>query len=71
MEETFTDPIVRCCDCQRLITREEIGKFGMCPGCGTKRVKNVQILTEKEVEALKDMGISEDFFKLFEEVDGE
>ena len=69
--ETFTDPVVRCCDCQKLITREEIKKFGMCPGCGTKRVKNVTLLTEKEMEELKARGISEDFFKLFEGVASE
>lgn len=64
--KTFTDPVVRCVDCQRIIFRHEIQEFGMCPGCGTKRVKNVLLLTEEEMNELKDKCVSSEFLDEFE-----
>ena len=63
----FEDPVVRCCECQVLITREQIQKFGGCPKCGNKRIRNVLNMTGNEMEALRTKQISEDFLKLFEE----
>jgi len=51
---TFNDPVVRCVDCQRVVSRSEIHVFGMCPGCGTKRVKNVLLLTQDEMEVVEE-----------------
>ena len=67
MREVFTDPVVRCVDCQRLVTREEIKEFGMCLGCGTKRVKNVSVLSADEVSMLIEKGFQE-FVDTFDEV---
>ena len=50
--KSFNDPVVRCVDCQHLIFRKEIQDVGMCPKCGTKRVKNVLLLTQKEANML-------------------
>lgn len=64
----FNDPVVRCVDCQRLIFRQEIRKFSMCPYCGTRRMKNVLVLNDKEMEELKTRGIDPEFIALFEPV---
>jgi Zn finger protein HypA/HybF involved in hydrogenase expression len=69
MKESFTDPVVRCTDCQRLITRAEIRKYGLCPDCGNKRVRNVLVLSGKEVERLKEMDIDPAFLAEFTAVD--
>lgn len=64
----FTDPIVRCCECSNLITREKIGKFGGCPKCGNKRVRNVLNMTDVEINDLRQRGVDEEFLALFEGV---
>lgn len=65
---SFTDPVVRCVDCASLITRQDVQKFGMCPNCGCKRVKNVLIMNDKEINELKEKNISPEFIALFEPV---
>jgi len=55
-ENTFEDPVVRCVDCQRLIFHDEIQKFGLCPDCGTRKVRNVLTLRQGEYDALKAKG---------------
>jgi predicted RNA-binding Zn-ribbon protein involved in translation (DUF1610 family) len=67
MEEGFTDPCVRCTDCQRLIFRDEVQQFGCCPDCGNKRVRNVLTLKDDERQMLEQKGYN-DFLKLFEGV---
>jgi hypothetical protein len=37
----FSDPVVRCDSCQRLVLRNDIGRIGGCSSCGNRRVKNV------------------------------
>jgi Zn finger protein HypA/HybF involved in hydrogenase expression len=69
MSEEFNDPVVRCTDCQRITTREEIRKFRMCPDCGNKRFRNVLVLNKKEMDSLKAQDIDADFLSLFEAVD--
>jgi len=69
MIEEFTDPIVRCTDCQRITMRDEIRKFKMCPDCGNKRFKNVLVLSKKEMDSLQSQGIDAEFLALFEAVD--
>ena len=68
MSEQFKDPVVRCTDCQRITTREEIRKFKMCPDCGNKRFRNVLVLNKKEMDALKSQCIDAEFLAEFEAV---
>ena len=65
----FMDPIVRCCDCQKLILRPQIKKFYGCPRCGNKRVRNVLAMTESEMDWLKKKKVDPDFIALFEGVE--
>jgi predicted nucleic acid-binding Zn-ribbon protein len=68
----FEDPVIRCTECQNLIFRRQIEKFGGCPKCGNRRMRNVLNLTKEEMEMLRTKQVDENFLKLFEEVsDGE
>lgn len=66
----FNDPVVRCDSCQKILLRKDIQKYGMCPGCGNTRVRNVLVLSADDMKQLKkwsDQGeIDEDFLKIFE-----
>lgn len=52
-QEGFTDPVVRCTECQRLITRKEIQEVGGCPDCGCRRIRNVLTLKPEEMDSVK------------------
>ena len=60
------DPILRCAACNGIIYKTYIRTMGMCPKCGNKRVKNVLILSEKEMEELRKTNTDPAFLDLFE-----
>jgi len=64
---SFTDPVVRCTECQLMITRDEIQKHGCCPNCGNRRMRNVLNMSEEEKDRIGNLGHN-DFLELFEEV---
>jgi hypothetical protein len=66
---SFNDPIVRCCDCQAIISRETIRDAGCCPQCGNRRVRNVLAMNEEEMDKLKENNIDPEFIALFEGVE--
>ncbi len=39
------DALLRCKDCRTLVVREELGRRGVTPCCGTKRVTEITTLT--------------------------
>lgn len=65
MSDAFTDPVVRCTDCQRIIFRDEVQQFGCCPDCGNRRVRNVLTLNDEERAMLEQKGHHK-FLELFE-----
>ena len=67
----FEDPIIRCDSCQAIFLREKIHKFGCCPECGNRRVRNVLVMKPDEFRKVKEMGIDPEFLALFEEVGDE
>ena len=64
------DPVYRCDSCQRLLRLETIHKTGCCSKCGNKRVRNVTVLNEEEIQQLKDWGL-ESFAAEFKGVEDE
>ena len=64
----FKDPIVRCDSCRKIVQVKVLKKIGKCP-CGNLRVKNLQTLTEEEMEKCKSWGIDPVFLGLFTPVD--
>lgn len=65
----FEDPIIRCTECSGIVHRTQIRKFGSCPKCGNRRVRNVLSLSEEEMAKLKEEGVDPGFLILFEGVD--
>lgn len=51
------DNILRCKDCQKLVTYEVITKIGMCDGCGNRKFTEIKLLNEKEMEEIKSGAI--------------
>lgn len=68
MSDEFTDPVLRCDSCQKLVKRETLHKVGTCPHCGNKRVRNVNVFSEEEHKQLEEWGF-QDFVAEFEAVD--
>ena len=42
------DYLLRCKDCQKLVTFEKITKLGGCDKCGNKRFTEITLLSEQE-----------------------
>jgi len=61
----FSDPIVRCCDCQKMLFRATLQKVGCCKKCGSRRVKAVLTLNDKEIDILKEKEVDPDYIALF------
>jgi hypothetical protein len=65
------DCILRCKDCQHLVTYPTITKLGMCHNCGNKRFSQVIILKQEEMDAIRNGQIQfEDSDKFLAEFTG-
>lgn len=64
----FTDPVVRCDSCHKLLDRKALHVMGCCPHCGTRKVRNVLQLTSEEIEIMQGWNIDSNFIALFETV---
>lgn len=47
------DYLLRCKDCQALVTFDAIKKLGCCDKCGNKRFTEINLLSEKEQAAIQ------------------
>lgn len=61
----FTDPVVRCDSCQRIIMVAKLKEMGAC-FCGSRKVKNLRGFTDAEERQMRAWGIDPDFLALFE-----
>ena len=66
----FSDPIVRCDSCSKLVMIELIGKIGKCPYCGRAKFWKVRTFSQRELEWMKERDVDPDFLKLFEQTEG-
>ncbi len=48
------DYLMRCKDCQHLVTFVTIQKMGMCDYCGNKRFTEITLLRQEEWDALNN-----------------
>jgi hypothetical protein len=64
----FSDPVVRCDSCSRLLKRSQLHALGMCD-CGNRRVRNVLSMTPDEWETIKTWELDPDWLALFQVVD--
>lgn len=52
------DYLVRCKDCQHLVTYEKIKKLGCCDFCGNRRFGEINLLRQEERDAIASGAIS-------------
>ena len=48
------DDLLRCKDCQALVTFAVISKLGSCDKCGNKRFTEITLLNEQEQAAIQN-----------------
>jgi hypothetical protein len=65
----FIDPIVRCDACQELLLRKTIQEIGCCTNCGNRRMTNIKVIKEAEIEKVKSWNLDPEFMALFEEAE--
>jgi DNA-directed RNA polymerase subunit RPC12/RpoP len=59
MNQEKLDPVYRCDSCQKIITLDILHKIGCCNHCGNKRVRNVTVFDENEMNQMKSWGLDE------------
>ena len=69
--EGFTEPVLRCDSCNKIVTKAAITKLGFCNHCANKRFRPVDVISELELMQIKKLDGAEDFLKLFCEVKNE
>lgn len=47
------DNLMRCKDCQALVTYAVITKLGSCDKCGNKRFSEITLLTQEEMDDIR------------------
>lgn len=67
----FTDPVLRCDSCNKIVLRGTITALGLCNHCGNKRFRPVDVIGELELMQIKKLDGAEAFLELFEEVPNE
>jgi hypothetical protein len=63
---SINDPIMRCIECQSIITAEHIRTEGSCWNCNGKKVRQVNTIKPEEMAELEKKGIDPEFLLLFE-----
>jgi hypothetical protein len=66
----FTDPVVRCDSCNKIIRSSTLRKLGMCE-CGNRKIRNLQTFTPEERKQMEEWGIDPDFLAQFQAVDND
>lgn len=52
------DYLMRCKDCQKLVTFDAIKKLGCCDKCGNRRFAEITLLNDEEQAAIRSGAIS-------------
>ena len=60
----FNDPVVRCDSCQALLRREDIRALGSCT-CGNRKIRNLLVCNDEEMEQMRAWGIDPEFLAVF------
>lgn len=62
----FSDPVVRCDSCAKIILTKQLKELGSCV-CGNRKVRNLLVYNEDELKQMREWGVDEDFIALFGE----
>ena len=63
----FTDPVVRCDSCAKIIRASTLRELGMCE-CGNRKIRNLQAFNGVEEAQMKEWGVDPDFLAQFQVV---
>lgn len=63
----FSDPVVRCDKCNKLLLLDDVKQTGMCPHCGARRIRNLLAFDGDELAQMKKWAVPEEFIALFQE----
>ena len=66
-DDPFADPVLRCDSCTTIVFAEDLREHGLCLKCGNRKMRNLQVYDEDELELMKDRNVDPAFLKLFEE----
>lgn len=53
------DPVLRCDSCSSLVKVETLHSLGCCSKCGNRRIRNLTVMDEVELQQIKDWGFTE------------
>jgi len=62
----FADPVLRCDSCSSIVLSVDLKKYGRCPDCGNRKVRNLQVFSEKEHETMLEWSVDPEFLAQFE-----
>lgn len=62
----FTDPVVRCDSCSKIIRTTTLRSLGSCV-CGNRKVRNLLAFNDEERAQMEAWGVDAEFISLFEE----
>ena len=63
--EGFTDPVLRCDSCTKIVLTKKVLKLGFCNHCGNRRFRNVLNFSFKEAIMMLIAGVPFSFFSKF------
>ena len=66
---SFQDPILRCFRCHTVLKAEQLLRLGVCSKCGGRKVSNVTILSEEELETIKKWDLDPEYIAEWGAVD--
>lgn len=61
----FTDPVVRCDSCSKIVQTKTLRELGCCPNCGNRKVRNLTVFNSEELTQMKDWGVDPEFLNIF------
>ena len=64
-DQPFSDPVVRCTECQKLLFREDIQAIGKCKYCGCRKVRSLDVLKDSEMKLMKNKQVDPEYLELF------
>lgn len=64
----FSDPVVRCHECRKLLLLEKLLQEGCCKHCGCRKVSKVRRLNDEDLALITRWGVDPEWLALFQEV---
>ena len=63
----FTEPVVRCNECRKVLMMEKLLETGSCKYCGCRKVAKVKSLNDEDLRLVRLWGVDPEWLALFQE----